>query len=320
MHFFNLKTMGYSGTVLEYAKVKMEQCENNNTIAKELKSRFNLPQDLDIVRRWVSHVRYRNKIQASKQPVKRLFFDIETGYYTCRMWHIGKVGYVGPDMIISGKPIICISYKWQGEDVVHNLDWSMGEKEMLIEFSKVMNEASEIVAHNCDRFDIREFRTRCIYYGILIPPTFRTLDTLKKAREYFSFASNKLDYIGKFLNVGRKMPHEGLQLWIDVVENKDPNALVTMKNYCNNDVILLEDVYHALAPYVTHNTNMAVLTGGDKWHCPECGSTDVMLANTYATQLGTIKRNMKCNNCHKQYKVSNKTYMDMLQNIMKINL
>ncbi|NCD07166.1 MAG: hypothetical protein EOL97_13705 [Spirochaetia bacterium] len=312
--------MGYSENVLEYAKVKMEQCENNNTIAKELKSKFHLPQDLDIVRRWVSYTRAKNKIEASKQPIKRLFFDIETGYYTCRLWRIGKVGWVGPDMIKEGKPIICISYKWQGDDKVYNLDWTMGEKEMLEAFAKVLEEASEIIAHNGDRFDIKEFRTRCIYYGILISPTFRTLDTLKKSREYFSFASNKLDYIGQFLNVGRKMPHEGLQLWIDVIENKDSQALKTMIEYCNQDVILLEDVYHALAPYITHNNNMSVLTGGEKWHCPECTSTDVTLSKTYTTPLGVIRRNMKCNNCHKQYKVSNKTYMDMLQSIMKINL
>jgi len=31
--------------------------------------------------------------------------------------------------------------------------------------------------------------------------------------------------------------------------------------------------------------------------------------------MGVIRREMKCNNCKKQYKISNKTYMRMLENV-----
>jgi len=33
---------------------------------------------------------------------------------------------------------------------------------------------------------------------------------------------------------------------------------------------------------------------------------------TYSTPMGIIRREMKCNNCKKQYKISNKAYMAML--------
>ena len=309
--------MSYSKQLQEYVKVRLEQTNNNTLIAKDVRDKFNPPLELDNLRRWISHFRDKLQIKAKAQPIKRLFFDIETSYYTCRLWHIGKMDYVGPDLIKEQKQIICIAYKWQYEDEVHIIDWSKGEEAMLREFIGVLAEASEIIGHNSDRFDIKELRTRCIYYGIPMFPTYRSLDTLLKARQYFNFASNKLDYIGKYLNVGKKMDHEGLQMWIDVVEHKDPEALKTMKLYCQQDVVLLEDVYTVLSPYITHNNNFAVLTGGSKWECPECTSSDVVMDHTYTTAMGVVKRNMKCNHCGKQYKVSNKTYMNMLENLIK---
>jgi DNA polymerase elongation subunit (family B) len=305
--------MKYPNVIREFAKTRMEQIDNNAAIAREIKEKFKLTTELEALRIMVSSLRLKLKIKAQQQSFKRLFFDIETSYHTCRVWRTGKIDWLSPEMIINHKQIICISYKWQGEDEVHTLDWSIGEKEMLKKFIKVLEQADEIIGHNGDRFDIKELRTRCINYGLLMFPTYRTLDTLKKAREYFNFASNKLDYIGKYLNVGRKMEHEGLQMWIDVVENKDKNALERMKSYCQGDVILLEDVYTALSPYITHNNNFAVLRGGEKWECPECASDDVQMHHTYTTAMGIVRRNMKCNHCKKQYKISNKTYMSMLQ-------
>ena len=306
---------GYSKQVLEFVKVRLEQSPNNTQIARDVKNKFEIPQELDRVRRFISNYRRKLKIEARKIPIKRLFFDIETSYHTCRMWRIGKVGWVNPGQIIKHKEIICISYKWQYENEVHTLDWRMGEKKMLKAFVKIMAEADECVGHNGDRFDMKEIRTRCIYYGVLMYPNYRSLDTLKKARQYFNFASNKLDYIGEYLSVGRKLDHEGFDLWIKVVEQKDEEALERMIAYCEQDVILLEDTYFVLSPFIDHNNNFAVLTGGDKWECPECASGNVKMFHYYTTPLGVIRREMRCNECKKQYKVSNKTYMDMLVNV-----
>ena len=148
-------------------------------------------------------------------------------------------------------------------------------------------------------------------------PNYRSLDTLKKARGSFLFASNKLDYLGRFMGIGGKLEHDGLELWKDVVEGGDDKRLEEMIRYCERDVALLEDLYFVLSPFITHNNNFAVLTGGEKWYCPECASSDVNMFRTYSTPMGIIRREMKCNNCKKQYKISNKNYMLMLQDLMK---
>ncbi len=312
--------MKYSKNIREYAKVRMEQNPNNTHVAKELKLMFKLPQDLDSVRKIVSMWRKNLLIKAKSLPIKRLFFDIETSYYVLKIntWQLrSNLKYFDHNDIIREKEIICISYKWQYENEVHTLDWRNGEKSMLKDFIKVLGDADEIVAHNGDKFDIKFLRTRCLFNRVLMFPTYRTLDTLLKARGRFLFASNRLDYLGKFMGAGGKEEHEGMKMWTEIVENQSQEYLDKMIAYNKRDVALLEDVFTVMSPYMDHNNNFAVLTGGEKWHCPACASGNVKMYRTYSTPMGTIRRNMKCNSCKKQYKISNKTYLHMLHSLTK---
>jgi DNA polymerase elongation subunit (family B) len=310
--------MNYPHEVKEFAKVRMEQTPNNTHVARDVKNKFSSlyeNTELDIIRRTISKWRHKWDIEAKKLPINRLFFDIETGYYELNIKTFSLKNYTrffNPKDIVREKEIICISYKWQYEDEVHTLDWRMGEKNMIKEFVKIMEQAGEVVGHNCDRFDVKELRARALYHGVLMFPNYRTLDTLKKSRQYFNFASHKLDYIGNFLNIGGKLEHEGFELWEKVV-NGDEDALEDMIKYCERDVVLLEDAFFVLSPFINHNNNFAVLTGGKKWHCPECASKDVKMFRTYSTPMGVIRREMKCNSCKKQYRISNKTYLSMLE-------
>lgn len=303
----------YPDYVREFIVVKYETTQNLTAIAKEAKRIFDLPQTEEAIRKWCSEF-FKKKNSSVK--IKRLFFDIETSQMYFRGWRTGEQ-YVGHDQIVKDKKIICICYKWQYEDEVHVLTWDskQDDKGVLKKFIKILGEANEIVGHNGDRFDIKEIRTRSIKQKVLMYPKYRTLDTLKKARKYFNFPSNKLDYLGQFLEVGRKLEHEGRGLW-DKVEAGNKQALNKMVEYCQQDVILLEDVFHVLSPYIDHNTNHAVLNKFDKWRCPECGSDNVSLCHTDTTAMGYIKRHMKCK-CKKQYHVSNRTYLSYLKSLSK---
>ena len=317
-----MRNLDYPEEVKQFMIVRMEQTGNNTHIARDIIKKFQLDKEIETVRTYVRYWRGKMKIQAEARPAKRLFFDIETGYYILkiRAWQMrNNQKYFNPDDIVQDKKIICISYKWQHEDKVHTLDWRMGEREMLKAFIKIMGEADECVAHNGDKFDIKEIRTRCIYNGVKMFPYYRTLDTLTKSRKFFRFASNKLDYIGKYLEVGGKKDHRGFDLWKDVVEGDaetSEKALIEMIEYCERDVVLLQDAFHIISPFIDHNNNFAVLSGGDRWQCPECASKNVNFFRSYATPLGVIRREMKCNDCKKQYKVSNKTYMDFLTRLI----
>lgn len=304
----------------EYCQVRFETCSNNTQIARELKKAFNLEQELTLIRTQVSRIRrgvYKNTPEHPSFVIKRLFFDIETSPLFGWFWRTGQQ-YLNHKQILTDKKIICISYKWQFEDKVHTLVWdkNQNDKAIIKKFIKILGEADEIVAHNGDRYDIKEIRTRAIQEGVLMFPKYRTFDTLKKSRKYFSFHSNKLDYLGEVLKLGRKLDHEGIDLWLKVC-NKDKESLDKMVEYCERDVILLEDVFHAINPYVDHNTNHAVQAKGynDKWRCPNCASKEVSLCHTDTTPVGYIKRHMKCSDCKKQYHISNKTYLNYLSRI-----
>lgn len=248
---------------------------------------------------------------------KKLFFDIETSYNVIADFSCGWNKTIGPNQILKERAVICICYKWHTEDKVHYLTWdkNQDDKEMLINFIKIIESADEVIGHNSDRFDTKWLRTRCLYHRIPCPSKFRSLDTLKKAKGSFNFNSNKLDYIGQYLGVGQKVDTGGLQLWIDICQHKDADALDRMVEYCINDVILLQDVYNAINGYIHHNTNFAVLNGLPKWCCPECTSKKVELRKSSTTVMGVIKRHMICkeNKCKTQFDISNRTYQTYLE-------
>lgn len=258
------------------------------------------------------------KLREEQSNIGRLFFDIETSPNIVYTWRAGWNITITPESIIEERRIICISYKWEGRDKVHRLTWdeNQDDKQMLISFINIANTADELIAHNGDRFDIKWIRTRCIFHRIPMFPQYRTLDTLKKAKSSFYFNSNKLDYIAKFLNVGAKMETGGYDLWKNVMAN-DLDALKTMGEYCDQDVIVLEAVYQEMKGYFKQNTHEGVLEGRFKFSCPSCSSTKVEYLKLNTTPMGAIRRLMNCNICNHTYEVSNASYVLYLKFLSK---
>lgn len=250
------------------------------------------------------------KLREGQTQIKRLFFDIETSPNICYSWRIGYNISIGFENIIDERKIICISYKWEGSEKIHTLTWdkNLCDRQMLIDFIAVANQADELIAHNGDRFDIKWIRTRCIYHRIPIFPNYRTLDTLKKAKSGFNFNSNRLDYIAQFLGVGAKVKHSGFDMWKGVMKN-DKEALKEMVNYCEGDIIVLEDVFLTMQNYIKPNTHNGVINNNFKYSCPTCGSEHPTLVKNNVTAMGTIKRLMICNDCDYHYEISNSSYM-----------
>jgi hypothetical protein len=250
------------------------------------------------------------RIRTNQSHIKRLFFDIETSPNVVYSWRIGYNLTLTPDNIIDERKIICISYKWEDSDKIYSLKWdkNQSDKQMLIDFIQQANQADELIAHNGDRFDIKWIRTRCIFHRIPMFPQYKTLDTLKKAKNGFNFNSNKLDYIAQFLGVGAKVKHSGFDMWKKVMKN-DPEAMDEMINYCEGDIIVLEDVYFTMQNYIKTNTHNGVINNNLKYSCPSCGSEHSELLKNNVTAMGTIKRLMECNDCDYNFEISNSSYI-----------
>jgi DNA polymerase elongation subunit (family B) len=250
------------------------------------------------------------RLRSGQDGIKRLFFDIETSPNVVYSWRIGYNLNITHENIIDERKIICISYKWEDEDDIYTLTWdeNLCDKQMLIDFIKVANQSDEMIAHNGDRFDIKWIRTRCIFHRIAMFPNYKTLDTLKKAKSGFNFNSNKLDYIAQFLGVGAKVKHSGFDMWKGVMKN-DKTALSEMTNYCEGDIIVLEDVFLTMQNYIKMNTHAGVINNNLKYSCPCCSSENISLVKNIVTAMGTVKRLIDCLDCGYHYEISNSSYI-----------
>jgi uncharacterized protein YprB with RNaseH-like and TPR domain len=244
---------------------------------------------------------------------KRLFFDIETSPNIGMFWTAGYKLNIGHDNIIKERAIICICYKWEGDEKIYSLTWDINQddKKMLEKFISIANEADELVGHNGDKYDLAWIRTRCLFHGIPMFPKYVTIDTLKQARAQFKFNSNKLDYIGKFLGLGEKI-HTSFDLWKDIVLNKDKQALEDMVTYCKGDVDLLEKIFNKMSSYFPHKTHFGVLSGEEKSSCPHCASVNMVYSKKRMSALGTFRVQLQCKDCGKYHTVSNRTYEVMI--------
>ena len=244
----------------------------------------------------------------ANKAVKRLFFDIEVSPNLVYTWNVGYKQQIDYHNIVKERAIICICWRWEGDKKINEVHWDskQSDKKLLQEFIKVANQADELIAHNGDRFDLPWIRTRCLFHNIDMFPNYTSIDTLKKVRSKFRLNSNRLDYISSFLGgTGKKGSTPGL--WTEVMDNK-PGALDKMVKYCKNDIVILENVYKRLAPYITGNTHHGVIAGKGKCSCTECSSQNVSFSKRRVTAAGTVKLQFQCNDCHRYFTVSEASY------------
>lgn len=249
------------------------------------------------------------KIQESS--FKRLFFDIEVSPNLVFSWQIGNKIALFPENIVEERQIICISYKWEGNNKVHSIKWIDNNDENIVrEFYPIIASADELVGHNLRGFDVKWFKTRALYYGLPSFGEIPILDTLTISRSKFKFNSNKLDYIIRYLKLGAKKDNGGFDTWKKIILHKDKKSLDLMVKYCEQDVLETEKVFNSIKNYGNFKTNRAILIEGDYHHCPECTSPNTGLAGTKTTLAGVIRRKMLCKDCGLNFTISNKKYQD----------
>lgn len=231
---------------------------------------------------------------------RRLFFDVETSPNIGLFWQAGYKQSISYDNIVKERAVICICYKWEGEEDVYGLTWDskQSDKKMLADFVKVANHADELVGHNGDKFDLPWIRTRCLLHGIEMFPKYTTIDTLKISRQQFRFNSNRLNYIAQYLGIGQKIKTE-FNLWKNVLLEKDKDALAHMVEYCKEDVRLLEQVYQRLSQHTYSKTHYGVVYGQDRGSCNNCGSDELIKQRVRVTAAGTRYIQYRCKTCGK---------------------
>lgn len=244
--------------------------------------------------------RYQRKARfyETKQP-KVLLFDIEATPLTVKTWHTGKQR-ISFDQIMEEWFLLSYSGKWlfdskvfgsvlTPDEVLHKDDFRITK-----EIWRYFDQADVIIAHNGNGFDIPKSQTRFLAHKLAPPSPFQTIDTLLIARKNFRLSSNKLDYIGQLMLNERKL-HTEYSLWLRCLEG-DPQALSDMLTYNKQDVLLLEDIYVLLRPWVKNHPNMGIFMEAHEPSCPNCGSTDIKECGYYTTSVNRFLA-FRCNSC-----------------------
>ncbi len=168
---------------------------------------------------------------------KILLFDIETSPSLGYVWTLFETNVIKVKQPWS---LLCFSYKWLGDKttkVVSLPQFSTYKKnprndyEVTKKLHELFELADVIIGHNGDKFDIRKVNAKLIEHGFLPPSPYKTIDTLKIARKYFKFDSNRLNDLGELLGLGRKVETGGFTLWEKCI-NGDLKAWNKMEKYC----------------------------------------------------------------------------------------
>ena len=255
-----------------------------------------------------------NNVTKSINEGKILIYDLETSPNVGWFWRAGFKQNIGTNQILKERAVICVSYKWAGEDQVYNLVWDkeQNDKFLIEQFVQVLNEADLIVAHNGDNFDIKWLKTRALFHRIPMLPNYKQFDTLKVAKSKLYLNSNRLDYISKFLGFEGKIQTTP-DLWNKVVILNDRETLKDMLEYCDEDVRQLEKVYNELKYLDNPRFHAGVLNGTIKQTSPITGSVNIEHVKTVTTNTGTIKHIMKDLETNRIFEMSDMNYKKFLE-------
>lgn len=248
-----------------------------------------------------------NNSKSSVAPVesvaKILVFDLETS--ASKVYCFGRnKQYISQSAVSQeGGKILTASWKWLGSDETcsyGNIEEVLQDDDSTVcaTLWELFEQADAVIAHNACNFDMKVLRTRCLANGLPDLPTVKVIDTLLMARKHFRFNSNKLDSLGAYLGLGRKIDTGGIDLWIRVQEGCD-KSLQEMIAYNIQDVELLENIYYKLRGYGHSGTNFNAgqYYNDGKDHCAVCGSTNVTKTGRVAYTAVSAFEEVRCTDC-----------------------
>ena len=229
-----------------------------------------------------------------------LIYDIETTPnigYTWGKWQQNVMRFT------QDWHLLTVAWKWADEKRAHVLgldDYegyhagSTDDAGLAWLLHDLFDEADIAVTHNGNAFDQPKARTRMLVHRIPPHRPMLEVDTLKTARKYFAFTSNSLEDLVRQLGLTDK-GKPGLQCWFDCMAG-DPAAFRKMKSYNKNDVLILEELYLLLLPWIANHPNMA-LVGDRPDACPRCGQVGKMIARGRKVNQVTTRVRYQCTIC-----------------------
>lgn len=233
-----------------------------------------------------------------------LSVDIETAPIRGSVWRVFKES-LGDDQIRREWYMLTWAAKWLNEDYVYSRKLpdfpkykpnTEDDKELIRDLWDLLDEADIVIAHNAIKFDIPKINTRFLINGYIPPSPYRIVDTLQVARKTFGFSRNSLNFVSTFLGHGQKKDTGGHILWENCLDG-DMEAWDIMEEYNIQDVVMLENIYKDMRPWMRNHPNFGVYTSDNSPRC-SCGSRNIeLMVGKYAyTNLSKFQA-YRCMDC-----------------------
>jgi uncharacterized protein YprB with RNaseH-like and TPR domain len=220
-----------------------------------------------------------------------LFLDIETKPAIVASFGI-RDQHITHKQILKDGGVICVGLKWATDKraTVYSV-WQHGRQAMLDAVHAAMSEADAVATYNGAAFDIPKLQGEFLLAGMPPAPKVTQIDIYKAVRK-LGYICNKLDYVAQILGLGSKVKHEGLDLWLKVMDG-DEAAQKRMAKYCAGDVMLTQAVYDRVRPYIENHPHMGTTRPQD---CGACGSTRTQARGWHRTKA-SIRQRYQCQAC-----------------------
>ena len=237
----------------------------------------------------------------SKERLEGLKEEAETSRPRILMWDIEA-----EDLKADWGEMICYAIKPLGEEpyAVSTLDFRKRrrtyldwDKEVVRQAVKDLSEADAVVTWYGWRSDRRFLNARCAYYGFdPIPPSLPHIDCWRTAKDHMGLSSNRLNNVQDFFKLATEKTPLEKDTWRKARRgHRDSSKYVV--DHCLADVIVLEEAYLKLRPYMPTHPNVNLMIGS-RHSCPKCGAGQEYVGTAgvhYATTRCYIR--VRCSSC-----------------------
>jgi hypothetical protein len=253
-------------------------------------------------RRLVRMIRNTPEAYETRMP-KILIFDIETSPMEIYTWGLFKqhpqihqikkdwallswsAKWLFGDKIISEKVTPIEAHHRKDESIIAGL-WNL------------LNEADLVIGHNAAKFDTRKSNFRFAMNGLMPPLPYRVIDTMRHSIKVFGSSSYKLDYLNQVFGGNPKITTE-FDLWVKCIDGtllEQKKALSLMEEYNRFDVVVTEELYLKLRPWIKSHPNLALYMDTEEKICTNCGEPELTWLGFYHTPAGRFQ-SFRCQSC-----------------------
>jgi DNA polymerase elongation subunit (family B)/endogenous inhibitor of DNA gyrase (YacG/DUF329 family) len=228
--------------------------------------------------------------------VKLLFIDIENAPNMATVWGIYNQN-ISINQLLETSRVLCFTAQWHGEEHAYFMsEYEHTHEGMINALWDFLNEADAVIHYNGKKFDMPVINREFLKYGLTPPSPYKQIDLMLTVKKQFRFVSNKLDHVCDELGIGRKVSHEGHELWLKCMDGQ-PAAWKKMEEYNIQDVALLEELYEKLKPWITDHPNLAMYADErTEISCPNCGSHNIQKRGLAHTTTYSYQR-YQCQDC-----------------------